>query len=66
MISILPHKKQIVKYNLYPLLAGSVALPKFNLNLPVNGLISPLLRQDDLNALIQRSLPTHLFIMVSR
>ncbi|KAL3269164.1 hypothetical protein HHI36_008247 [Cryptolaemus montrouzieri] len=63
MLSILPHSTQTLKYNLYPLLAGNIPLPKLNLNIPANGLETPLLRQDELNALVQRSLPTHLFII---
>lgn len=61
-VSILPSAKKVLTYNLYPLIAGSVCLPKLVLSLPESE--GPALRQEQLNALLQRSLPTHIFVMV--
>lgn len=60
-VSILPSAKKVLTYNLYPLIAGSVCLPKLVLSLPESE--GPALRQEQLNALLQRSLPTHIFVM---
>lgn len=64
-VSLLPESVKILKYNLYPLVAGSVALPKINLNVPENSTEGPALREEQLRFLVERSLPTHLFVMVS-
>lgn len=63
-VSILPESTNILKYNLYPLTAGSVALPKINLTIPENSTDGPALREEHLRQLVERSLPTHLFVMV--
>lgn len=63
-ISILPQATKVVEYNFYPLVSGSVMLPKLSLGLTTDCVPSPLL-QEQLNSLIERKIPTHLFIMVS-
>lgn len=65
-ISILPDNTKELEYNLYPLIAGSVALPKLVLTVPEDSTEGPALRQEQINDLIERSLPTHFFVMVYR
>lgn len=62
-ISILPESTKVLKYNLYPLVTGGVALPKMILSIPENSIESPALRDTHLKLLVARSLPTHLSIM---
>ncbi|CAH0554376.1 unnamed protein product [Brassicogethes aeneus] len=62
-ISILPNSKRNLQYNLYPLLAGSVALPKLTLSIPENTVEGPALREEHLKDLLERALPTHLYVM---
>lgn len=64
-MSILPLSKRKLQYNLYPLLAGSVALPKLTLTIPDKSPEGPVIREDQLKALLERALPTHLYVMVS-
>jgi hypothetical protein len=63
-VSVLPESEKTIQYNLYPLIAGSVALPKLVLTIPENTGEIPGLRQDELKSLVDRSLPTHLYVMV--
>ncbi|VEN53813.1 unnamed protein product [Callosobruchus maculatus] len=64
VVSILPNSTRTLQYNLYPLIAGSVALPELvispesNTDNEVQGI-----NKDQLNALIHRSLPTHIYVM---
>ncbi|KAF5306179.1 hypothetical protein FQR65_LT07455 [Abscondita terminalis] len=60
-ISILPESSKSLQYNLYPLVAGSVMLPKLSLTLCGDDEVS--LDQKQINSLLERALPTHLFIM---
>lgn len=62
--SILPESTKELEYNLYPLIAGSVALPKLVLTVPENNADGSLLKQEQINQLIERNLPTHFFVMV--
>nr|XP_022918044.1 trafficking protein particle complex subunit 11 [Onthophagus taurus] len=62
-IHILPNSEKIIEYNLYPLTAGSVGLPRLLLNIPENSTEGPALRQEQLNLLIERRLPKYLFVM---
>lgn len=63
-ISILPESVKVLEYNLYPLATGSVALPKLILTVPENSTEGPALRQEQVNELVERCLPTHFFVMV--
>lgn len=60
----MPESTKILNYNLYPLIVGSVALPKLTLTIPENSTEGPALRQEQLKFLVERTLPTHLFVMV--
>lgn len=62
---MLPYSTKILQYNLYPLLAGSVALPRLSLSIPENSTEGPALRQDQLNQLIERTIPYNMYVMVS-
>lgn len=64
-INILPGSERIVEYNLYPLIPGSVALPKLVLSIPDSSTEGPALRQDHLLSLVERALPKYLFVMVN-
>lgn len=61
---ILPESTKELKYNLFPLIAGSVALPKLNITVPESNMEGSFLKQEQINQLIERSLPTHFFVMV--
>ncbi|XP_066143332.1 trafficking protein particle complex subunit 11 [Euwallacea fornicatus] len=62
-VSVLPFSTKKLQYNLYPLLAGSVPLPKLLLTIPENSTEGPALRQDQLNQLIERTIPTCIYVM---
>ncbi|RZC34292.1 trafficking protein particle complex subunit 11 [Asbolus verrucosus] len=62
-VSVLPDSVKTIQYNLYPLIAGSVALPKLILTIPENNSEVPTLHQDQLKSLVDRCLPTHLYVM---
>ncbi|KAK5645307.1 hypothetical protein RI129_006607 [Pyrocoelia pectoralis] len=62
-LSILPESTKTLQYNLYPLVAGNVMLPKLSLTVNGEGLGDAMLTQEQLNSLIERALPTHVFIM---
>ncbi|XP_025834501.1 trafficking protein particle complex subunit 11 isoform X2 [Agrilus planipennis] len=62
-ISILPESFKTLDYNLYPVVAGNIVLPKIMITVPENNTEGPSLRQNQVNALLDRALPTHLFIM---
>lgn len=64
-INILPESERIIEYNLYPLIAGSVPLPRLILSIPENSTEGPALRQEQLNLLFERALPKYLYVMVS-
>lgn len=65
-IHILPGSERIVEYNLYPLIPGSVSLPKLLLSIPDSSTEGPALRQDHLVSLLERALPKYLYVMVTR
>lgn len=65
-ISILPESTKTLQYNLYPLIAGCVMLPKLTLTVPEGSPEGPALRQEQINSLIERAVPTHFFIMVCK
>ena len=54
----LPHSTFKLHYNLVPLLAGNLRLPTVHLNM--------LRYPNTMNAIVQKMLPTHAFIRVSR
>ncbi|CAG9862520.1 unnamed protein product [Phyllotreta striolata] len=63
-ISLLPVSTRTLQYNLTPLYTGSVVLPRLGLTISEsseNG--PPVIRQDQLNSLIYRTLPTHVYVM---
>ncbi|KAK9736185.1 Gryzun, putative Golgi trafficking [Popillia japonica] len=62
-IHILPGSERIVEYNLYPLIPGSVSLPKLLLSIPDSSTEGPALRQDHLVSLLERALPKYLYVM---
>ncbi|KAI4461539.1 hypothetical protein MML48_5g00002769 [Holotrichia oblita] len=62
-IHILPGSERVVEYNLYPLIPGSVSLPKLLLSIPDSSTEGPALRQDHLVSLLERALPKHLYVM---
>jgi hypothetical protein len=62
-LRILPESVHRLDYNLYPLLSGLVALPHFKLTFSDQSANS--IRQSQLNELLFRSLPSHVFVMVS-
>uniref|UniRef100_A0A1Y1MLA7 Trafficking protein particle complex subunit 11 n=1 Tax=Photinus pyralis TaxID=7054 RepID=A0A1Y1MLA7_PHOPY len=62
-LSILPSSTKTLQYNLYPLVAGNVMLPKLSLTVSGEGMEGLTLTQEQLDNLIDRSLPTHVFIM---
>lgn len=61
-VSVLPGSTKTLQYNLYPLIAGSVALPRLILTIP-EGTDGPALRQDQVNQLIDRTIPLHIYVM---
>lgn len=62
-VSVLPYSTKTLQYNLYPLIAGSVALPRLVLSIPENSTEGPALRQDQLNQLIGRTIPQQMYVM---
>ncbi|CAH2008186.1 unnamed protein product [Acanthoscelides obtectus] len=62
VVSILPNSTRTLQYNLYPLIAGSVALPELIMSCNADN-DSLGINKDQLNALIHRSLPTHIYVM---
>lgn len=62
-LRILPESVHKMDYNLYPLLSGLVALPR--LKLTVSDRSDVPIRQPQLTELLDRSLPSHVFVMVS-
>ena len=63
-IYVLPESEKVLEYNLYPLIAGSVVLPKFKVTISENGAEGLSLQQEHLDLLIERALPKYLYIMV--
>ncbi|KAH1003355.1 trafficking protein particle complex subunit 11 [Dendroctonus ponderosae] len=61
--AVLPFSTKTLRYNLYPLLAGSVALPRLVLSLPQHGNEGPALRPDQLAQLIERTIPCSIYVM---
>ncbi|KAJ8917803.1 hypothetical protein NQ315_010709 [Exocentrus adspersus] len=63
-ISILPHSTRVLNYNMYPLIAGNVAIPRLNLTVPENDSGEPpVMQEDQLKRLIERSIPSHIYVM---
>jgi hypothetical protein len=62
-LRILPESVHKMCYNLYPLLSGLVALPR--LRLTITDRSNMPIRQPELAELLDRSLPSHVFVMVS-
>jgi hypothetical protein len=62
-LRILPESVHKMCYNLYPLLSGLVALPR--LRLTISDQSNMPIRQPELTELLERSLPSHVFVMVS-
>jgi hypothetical protein len=62
-LRILPESVHKMDYNLYPLLSGLVALPRLRLTVSDRG--DTPIRQPQLTELLDRSLPSHVFVMVS-
>lgn len=62
-VSVLPNSTKTLQYNLYPLIAGSVALPRILLTIPENSTDGPALRQDQLNQLIERTIPQYIYVI---
>lgn len=62
-LRILPESIHKMDYNLYPLLSGLVALPRLRLTVSDRSDIP--IRQPQLTELLERSLPSHVFVMVS-
>ncbi|XP_050304839.1 trafficking protein particle complex subunit 11 [Anthonomus grandis grandis] len=62
-VSIMPHTTKILQYNLYPLVAGNVFLPRLMLTIPENSTEGPALRQDQLNQLIERAISCSMYVM---
>lgn len=62
-LRILPESVHKMCYNLYPLLSGQVALPR--LRLTISDQSNMPIRQPELTELLDRSLPSHVFVMVS-
>jgi len=62
-LRILPESVHKMDYNLYPLLSGLVALPR--LKVTVSDRSDVPIRQPQLTELLDRSLPSHVFVMVS-
>ncbi|XP_021915999.1 trafficking protein particle complex subunit 11 isoform X2 [Zootermopsis nevadensis] len=60
-LRILPESVHKMDYNLYPLLSGLVALPR--LRLTISDEIDMPIRQPQLTELLDRSLPSHVFVM---
>ncbi|PSN35312.1 Trafficking protein particle complex subunit 11 [Blattella germanica] len=60
-LRILPESVHRLDYNLYPLLSGLVALPR--LRLTVSDRSDAPVRQPQLVEMLDRSLPTHVFVM---
>lgn len=60
-LRILPESVHKLDYNLYPLLSGLVALPRLRLTVPERS--DTPLRQPQLLEMLDRSLPTHVFVM---
>jgi hypothetical protein len=57
----MPDAVHTLSYNLYPLLSGLVALPQLKLT-PTESSID--LKANQLTELLERSLPTHIYVMV--
>jgi hypothetical protein len=57
----MPDAVHTLSYNLYPLLSGLVALPQLKLS-PTE--FSNDLKANQLTELLERSLPTHIYVMV--
>lgn len=62
-LRILPESVHKMCYNLYPLQSGLVALPR--LRLTISDQSNMPIRQAELTELLDRSLPSHVFVMVS-
>lgn len=63
-MSLSPTSTKILQYNLNPLIAGSVALPKLSLKVPeVGDNETTIIQQDQLNSLTTRMLQTHIYVM---
>lgn len=60
-LRILPESVHKMCYNLYPLLSGLVALPR--LKLTISDQSNMPIRQPELTELLDRSLPSHVFVM---
>ncbi|XP_069669154.1 trafficking protein particle complex subunit 11 [Periplaneta americana] len=60
-LRILPESVHKLDYNLYPLLSGLVALPR--LKLTISDRSDTPIRQPQLSELLDRSLPSHVFVM---
>lgn len=61
-LCLLPESVRTLDYNLYPLLSGLVALPRLCLSLVKEGQLE--LQPPALAELLQRCLPTHVYVMV--
>ncbi|XP_072378300.1 trafficking protein particle complex subunit 11 [Diabrotica undecimpunctata] len=63
-VTLLPVSTRVLQYNLCPMIAGSVALPKLSLKISEsNENEAAIIQQEELNFLISRSLPTHVYVM---
>lgn len=62
-VHIFPEDDYVLMYNLYPLLPGFVALPPLQLK-PSATSIDPL-EQNVLDELVNRYVPTHIYVLVS-
>ena len=69
-VSILPEDDYVLTYNLYPLLPGFVALPPIQLKATPSddphGSIPAPVDQDELNELVSRYVPTHVYVLVTK
>nr|XP_023021888.1 trafficking protein particle complex subunit 11 [Leptinotarsa decemlineata] len=64
-VSVLPNSTRTLQYNLNPLIAGNVALPKFSLKSTENGdeIEECFVQHDEMDSLTKRTLPTHIYVM---
>uniref|UniRef100_A0A6P7H0Z7 Trafficking protein particle complex subunit 11-like n=1 Tax=Diabrotica virgifera virgifera TaxID=50390 RepID=A0A6P7H0Z7_DIAVI len=64
-VTLLPISTRVLQYNLCPMIAGSVALPKLSLKISSEATENEatIIQQEELNFLISRSLPTHVYVM---
>ncbi|XP_056633401.1 trafficking protein particle complex subunit 11 [Diorhabda sublineata] len=63
-MSISPKSTKILKYNLNPLIAGNVVLPKLSLKVPeIGDNEKSVVKQEQLNSLTARMLQTHIYVM---